>query len=104
RTLRGYATDRFRDRDVLMINAEYRFPVLRRLDAAAFYDAGAVAPRSSELTRNMVGDYGVGIRVHSATHVLARIDVARGREGTRALVAFSAPLALSKSTTAPYVP
>jgi outer membrane protein assembly factor BamA len=104
RTLRGYATDRFRDRDVLMVNAEYRFPVLRRLDAAAFYDAGGVAPRAGELTRNMVGDYGVGLRVHSATHVLARLDVARGREGMRALLAFSAPLALSKSTTAPYVP
>jgi outer membrane protein assembly factor BamA len=104
RTLRGYSTDRFRDRDVLMVNAEYRFPLLRRLDAAAFYDAGGVAPRAGELTRNIVADYGVGLRVHSATHVLARLDVARGREGLRALVAFTAPLALSKGTTAPYVP
>jgi hypothetical protein len=103
-TLRGYDTDRFRDRDVLMVNAEYRFPLLRRLDAAAFYDAGGVAPRAGELTRNLVADYGVGLRLHSSTHVLARLDVARGREGTRALLAFSAPLALSKSTTAPYVP
>jgi len=87
-----------------MVNAEYRFPLLRRLDAAAFYDAGGVAPRAGELTQNIVSDYGVGLRLHSATHMLARLDVARGREGLRALVAFTAPLALSKSTTAPYVP
>jgi outer membrane protein assembly factor BamA len=104
KTLRGYSTDRFRDRDVLMVNAEYRVPLLRRLDAAAFYDAGAVAPQAGELTRNIVGDYGIGLRLHSATHVLARLDVARGSEGLRAMVSFTAPLALSKSSVAPYVP
>jgi hypothetical protein len=103
-TLRGYSTDRFRDRDVLLVSGEYRFPVARRLDAAAFYDAGAVAPRAGELTRHLIADYGVGLRVHSSTHVLARLDLARGREGTRALLSFSAPLALPKSTIAPYVP
>jgi outer membrane protein assembly factor BamA len=104
RTLRGYSTDRFRDRDVVMVNAEYRVPLLRRLDAAAFYEAGGVAPRAGELTHNLVTDYGVGLRLHSATHVLARVDIARGSEGVRALVAFTAPLALSKSSIAPYVP
>lgn len=103
-TLRGYSTDRFRDRDVLLVNAEYRFPVAHRIDAAAFYDAGTVAPRAGELTRHLAADYGVGLRIHSATHLLARVDVARGREGTRALLSFSAPLALPKSTVAPYVP
>jgi hypothetical protein len=36
--------------------------------------------------------------------MLVRLDVARGEEGTRALVSFSAPLALPNRAIAPYVP
>ena len=103
-TLRGYSTDRFRDRDVLVVNAEYRWPIARRIDAAAFYDAGSVAPRAGDLAQHLIADYGLGLRMHSTRHLLARLDVARGREGTRAALSFSVPLALPKSTIAPYVP
>jgi hypothetical protein len=58
-------------------------PILRRVDATVFYDAGTVAP-TERAGRSLKSDYGVGIRVHSATHVLVRLDVARGNEGTRA--------------------
>lgn len=103
-TLRGYATDRFRDRDALLVQAEYRFPVARRIDVAAFYDGGAVAPSAGELTRHLSGDYGVGLRLHSAAHLFARLDVARGSEGLHAMLSFTAPLSLRKRTIAPYVP
>ena len=103
-TLRGYSTDRFRDRDVLVVNAEYRWPIARRIDAAAFYDAGSVAPRVGDLAQHLIADYGLGLRMHSTRHLLARLDVARGREGTRAALSFSVPLALPKSTIVPYVP
>ena len=103
-SLRGYLDYRFRDRDLLLVDAEYRWPIARRIDAAVFYDAGTVAPGAGDLTRHLTADYGLGVRLHSATHLLARLDVARGREGTRALLSFSAPLALPKSTIAPYVP
>jgi hypothetical protein len=103
-SLRGYLDYRFRDRDLLLADAEYRFPIARRVDAALFYDAGTVAPQASGLTANLTADYGVGLRLHSATHLIARVDLARGREGMRALLSFSAPLALAKSTTAPSVP
>jgi outer membrane translocation and assembly module TamA len=89
---------------VLLVDAEYRLPISRRIDAALFYDAGRVAPDAGDLMQHLVADYGVGVRLHSATHLLARLDVARGREGMRALLSFTAPLALSKSTIAPYVP
>ena len=96
---------RFRDQDAMLMDAEYRLPILRRVDAAVFYDAGTVAPTASALARDLKSDYGVGIRVHSATHVLVRLDVARGSEGTRALVTFSGPLSMRNSrTAAPFVP
>lgn len=103
-TLRGYLDYRFRDRDLLLMNGEYRWPILRGVDAAVFYDAGSVASASNLLSRKVYTDYGAGIRVHSKTHMLVRLDVARGAEGTRALVKFSTPLALPNRTVAPYVP
>jgi len=103
-SLRGYLDYRFRDRDMLLMNAEYRWPILRRVDAAVFYDAGSVASASNLLSREIYTDYGAGLRLHSATRMLVRLDVARGAEGARALVSFSTPLALPNRTVAPYVP
>ena len=71
-SLRGFLDYRFRDRDLLMLNAEYRWPIARVIDAAVFYDAGTVAPEASELTRRFNRDYGLGVRVHSAAHMLVR--------------------------------
>jgi len=104
-SLRGYFDYRFRDRDLLLLNAEYRWRVARALDAAVFYDAGAVAPAVSALSMHKLRkDYGAGVRVHSKTHLLMRFDVARGSEGMRTMVSFTPPLSLSKRTVAPYVP
>jgi outer membrane protein assembly factor BamA len=103
-SLRGYLDYRFRDRDLLLMDAEYRWPILRRVDAAVFYDAGSVAPASNLLSRQFHTDYGAGLRLHSATRMLVRLDVARSAEGTRALVSFSTPLALPDRSVAPYVP
>jgi len=105
RSLRGYEDYRFRDRDLLLFNGEYRFPILRALDGAAFYDAGNVAPRADALSiHHLRTDYGVGLRVHSTNHLLVRLDVARGDEGTRALVSFSTPFGSGSKSTVPYLP
>lgn len=103
-SLRGYADYRFRDRDLLMVNAEYRWPIFGMADLAVFYDAGSVGAHTRSLTQHMHTDYGVGMRVHSATHTLVRLDVARSPEGTRALLSFSAPLGVPHRSVAPYVP
>jgi hypothetical protein len=104
-SLRGYLDYRFRDQDAMLVSAEYRWPILHRVDAAVFYDTGAVAPAVGALLGHLNPDYGIGLRVHSARHLLARVDVARGNEGTRAVFTFSAPLRLrSSSTVAPFVP
>jgi outer membrane protein assembly factor BamA len=105
-TLRGYADYRFRDRDLLLLSAEYRLPIARALDAAVFYDAGTVAPTAAGVLsmRTMHTDYGIGVRAHSNRHVLVRLDLARSREGMQAVVSFTPSMTLSKRTVAPYVP
>jgi outer membrane protein assembly factor BamA len=105
-SLRGYADYRFRDRDLLLLSAEYRLPLARALDAAVFYDAGTVAPTAAGVLslRAMHTDYGIGVRAHSSKHVLVRLDVARSPEGMQAVVSFTPSMTLSKRTVAPYVP
>jgi outer membrane protein assembly factor BamA len=103
-SLRGYLDYRFRDQDAMLMDAEYRWPIHRVVDAAVFYDMGSVAQAPRALFDHLNADYGVGIRVHSARHLLVGLDVARGNEGTRAVVTFLAPLGLRSRTVAPYVP
>jgi hypothetical protein len=104
-SLRGYLDYRFRDQDAVLADAEYRWPIFRLVDAALFYDTGAVAPAASGLLGHLNSDFGAGVRVHTARHLLVRLDVARGSEGTRALVSFSAPLgSRSSRSVEPYVP
>ena len=104
-SLRGYLDYRFRDQDAMLMVAEYRLPIHRLIDAAVFYDTGSVAPAARALFDHLNPDYGAGIRVHSARHLLLQFDVARGNEGTRAVVNVMAPLGLRSSrTVAPYVP
>ena len=43
-------------------------------------------------------------RTLAETRLLVRLDIARGTEGTHVNLSFSAPLSLSKSPVAPYVP
>ncbi len=90
-TLRGYSTGRFRDRHTLLLSSELRwFPNRRWLDMALFFDAGKVAPQRSLLTLDdMKTDYGIGVRFHTPATTALRLDVAKGREGWRLVVATS---------------
>ena len=104
-TLRGFADYRFRDRDLLLFNVEYRWPLFRALDAALFYDAGTVAPSAQALSmRQAHTDYGAGLRLHSARRTIVRVDVARSPEGIRASFGFTAPLGAPSRTVVPYAP
>ena len=106
-TLRGYPDYRFHDRNLLLVNAEARVPLMTHIDAAAFVDLGNVAPRVSELDLGKTS-YGAGLRLHTRRQTFARLDVARSAEGWRVLLRFSDPLDLSRlsrrTATAPFVP
>jgi len=89
--LRGFSSWRFRDRNSLLLQAEWRIMVNRFFDTAVFYDTGKVAPSRSDLDFDgLQNDYGFGARFHSPFTTFFRIDVARSREGTRVVFASSA--------------
>ena len=84
RTLRGFNTFRFRDRNAILFNTEYRWQIFRPLDLALFVDAGHVFGGVEELAleaEDFEFGYGVGFRFKAGQRVIGRIDVARSREG-----------------------
>jgi len=91
-TLRGYSSWRFRDRDSLLMQAEWRwFPNRMALDAALFFDAGTVADRRDALRlADMKTDVGFGIRFHSPVATPLRMELAVGREGVKLVFGASA--------------
>jgi hypothetical protein len=84
-TLRGYRNLRFRDRNVLLLQAEYRVPLWGPIDATVFADAGKVAPTRSDLDLNdLRRDFGFSLSIMKGWSTWARADVAFGSgEGTR---------------------
>jgi hypothetical protein len=91
RTLRGYDRQRFRDRSLLLLSAEYRYEVNPFLMAAVFYDAGQVAPDWSAFQlKDMRDNYGFGLRFGSSAAVALRADLAFGGEDAiRLIVGFA---------------
>lgn len=89
--LRGYRSYRFRDRDALLVSAEYRWAVHELLDVAGLYEAGTVSPTLRGLRLSGVAQSaGGGIRVHTKTSGLLRVDLARGRDGFKLSIGVSA--------------
>lgn len=83
RSIRGFQSFRFRDRNALLVNAEYRWKVWILLDLALFVDAGQVFHRLEDLAwgDTQVG-YGVGFRFKtSPDRIIARFDLAWSGEG-----------------------
>jgi outer membrane protein assembly factor BamA len=87
--LRGYREYRFRDRNMVVLNAEYRWEAFSGLDLAAFADAGQVAHNASDLKlRDFKTSYGAGFRFNSAKSVFLRVDLGFSDEGRRLFVKF----------------
>jgi hypothetical protein len=90
-SLRGFSSRRFRDRNSLLLQAEWRIPVSRFLDTAVFYDAGKVTARAKDLDLNgLKSDYGFGLRFHGPFFTPLRVEIARGNEGLALIFGSSA--------------
>jgi hypothetical protein len=89
-TLRGFDNFRFRDLNLMLLQADYRVPVWGPFDASVFVDAGKVAPRRADL--NLSGlkhDYGFSISVMRGPNTVARTDFGFGSgEGAKIIVSF----------------
>ena len=81
-TLRGYSSWRFRDRNSLLLSAEWRVLVNGFVDTAIFYDAGKVEARRGDLNLDgLKSNYGIGFRLHGPFVTPVRIELARSNEG-----------------------
>lgn len=81
-TLRAFANRRYRDRNSLLMQAEYRWTPSHFVDMALFTDAGKVAAKRSDLNfDDLHVDYGIGIRFHGPKFTALRVDLARCKEG-----------------------
>lgn len=84
----GYSAERFRDRQLALARAEYRWSILFRLNALAFYELGEVAPRFAEFTRGGAhGAFGMGLRMGMSARSAVRTEIAKSREGVHATFA-----------------
>lgn len=85
--LRGFRQFRFRDRNILLLQAEYRWEIFTAVDGAIFYDAGAVAPRFDALSLgDLESDYGIGFRFGTRNGVFLRVEGAFGSSGGKHFV------------------
>jgi ATP:ADP antiporter, AAA family len=90
RSLRGYSTWRFRDRNSLLLSGEWRWTAGPFVDMALFADAGTVAPRFADLDwRGMKKSYGIGASFHTFTRTVTRLELSRTSNGTSVGVSFS---------------
>jgi hypothetical protein len=81
-TLRGYDSFRFMDRDLLLMQAEYRLPVWGPFDATVFYDAGKVASNRQDLNfKNLHDNYGFSLSFMRSHSTAMRFDLGLGGEG-----------------------
>lgn len=75
--MRGYQDRRFIDKNILILQTEYRFPIYKRLQGVAFMSAGTVANKYQELFSNPYKfSYGAGLRfiLNKKDRVRLRID------------------------------
>jgi len=87
--LRGFNYARFTDLNSLLLTAEYRAEVWMSMDMALFFDAGKVFHEHSQLNfKDLVTDYGFGIRFKTAQSTFLRADFVFGGEGFHFYVVF----------------
>ena len=88
--LRGFSSWRFRDRNRMLFTGEYRWAAGPLVDMALFVDVGKVAARRADLNlRNLETSHGIGIRLHTQDTTVARLELARSRQGMSVILAFS---------------
>jgi outer membrane protein assembly factor BamA len=81
--MRGYFEGRFRDKNLMVFQAEYRAPVIWRLGLVGFAGFGNVADKLSKLSlAGMRSSYGFGVRFlfDSKEKIQVRMDVGFGED------------------------
>lgn len=80
-SLRGYRDDQFRGDHMYLFTAEYRFPLLKKVQGALFTDWGA-AWESGFVPDESKGSVGIGLQLETPVGPI-RLDYGRGSDGGR---------------------
>ncbi len=83
--MRGYYRGRFRDKNMMVLQGEYRIPLFWRIGLAGFVGLGTVAEKFSSFNLgNMKISYGAGLRImiDKKENIQLRIDYGIGDEGS----------------------
>jgi len=84
----GFASERFRDQQLVLARFEYRWFIVNRLSALALYELGEVAPRSGAFTlADTHISYGGGVRFGLSDRSVFRFELANSVEGLHAVFA-----------------
>lgn len=87
RHLRGYGSNRFRDEGILLLTAEYRWPVWHNLDAVLFTEAGQVFSQYEDLAPDAFHlGYGGGFHFVTGSQLAFRLELAGSSEGVRTIL------------------
>ena len=82
-TLRGYKDDIFRGYKMMLTSAEYRFPIIKRIQGVVFTDYGYAWDKGMDFKLgDMKLGYGLGLRINSPLGPI-RLDYGRGSMGGR---------------------
>lgn len=83
--MRGYIRGRYREKNYMALQAEYRFPVWKKWGLVAFGGVGDVYNKVTNFnSADLKGSYGLGIRfsILRATRTNIRLDYGRGSDGS----------------------
>jgi outer membrane protein insertion porin family len=86
-SLRGYDDEQFKGNRMLAATAEYRFPVVKKVEGVVFGDVGNAWDNGGYKFSDMHASIGVGLRVTTPLGPI-RIDYARGEDGGKAHFSF----------------
>jgi hypothetical protein len=87
KTGRGFPSFRFRDENLLVLQAEYRYQINPLVNGAVFVDTGQVAASARGLAWSRFRTtYGAGLRLGSRGAAAIRLDVAFGGESPRVIL------------------
>ena len=80
--MRGYIKGRYRDKQMMMGQVEYRLPIFQRYGMVFWGGVGSVADKVSNLNEELLTSYGTGFRFKIKDNINLRVDIGVGENET----------------------
>lgn len=80
--MRGYIKGRYRDKQMMMGQVEYRLPIFQRYGMVFWGGVGSVADKVGNLNEELLTSYGTGFRFKIKDNINLRVDIGVGENET----------------------